>query len=929
MRPLLMLYIWIFLCAEHGHATERFRVDNLSTKNGLFENTLHKVFRDRDGNLWILGVGGVARYNGTDIVNFTEQEDTLNHYIKGQRFRLIEQDMQGDIWVGSYQGLQLYDAKALTFRRIHDSRLKGITFLGTGNDSCLFITGANRKNFLFNVFTREITGINVEQAFVASAKDGTGTNWFATSGGAFYRGGDEPVFSLDLSINDICFSPAGNLFVGTDNGLYCIEATDLNRKNGAFRRIQKEDEPLGLTSNYVTSVEYADGSIWAGTTNGLNELVLDRHELPEIALQHLNKPGDPFSLICNQVNDILRDDEGIIWMATHGGLSKWEPGKLWFFSLQKEPGIANSLHDNRIFPMTGDRKGNIWFGSYTSGVSRYSVHEEQFSWLHRGNSRLENDFIRFLYTDLSDDTWLSTNKKLFRAEATDLIPARILDASANPLQFSNLSAVVQHPDGSYWMGIDQRILKLRKVNDTTFKIEKELVKQVGLVIRFFVDRYKRIWAGTSKGAYCIDNDHSHSFIRYYKGNQSLFRSNVIQAVTEDSEGNIWLASTSGIYVTENDSIIDFEAQNKEFNAYFAEDGLPHNYVTGLLPGEDGVMWISSWKGIVKYDPECIGPFRFTHYDYTDGMVSEKFNRNGFFYDSLSRTFYFGGINGINYFTPGKKVRQKPLPDLVFGEVLIDGAELEFDERVKDSLIARKKHLGTIKNLLVRYGSSSLLSPDRQIFATKIEGRDKDWTFSRKNELRINDLKPGKYALKVCSATQYGEMGPLKLIEIQVESMFVRLLKILLPILLIGIILYFYFSRSTLTRQTEKYAFSTLDEEKSNALKKKLERVMEKERPYRNPDITAGELAALVEIDTVTLSQLLNDSLQTKFYKYMNKYRVNEFVRKIENGEGENLTLMGLAETCGFKSKSTFYRAFGHEKGMTPAQFSKVVKGIEV
>jgi AraC-like DNA-binding protein len=101
--------------------------------------------------------------------------------------------------------------------------------------------------------------------------------------------------------------------------------------------------------------------------------------------------------------------------------------------------------------------------------------------------------------------------------------------------------------------------------------------------------------------------------------------------------------------------------------------------------------------------------------------------------------------------------------------------------------------------------------------------------------------------------------------------------------------------------------------------------MEEDKPYLKSDFKAADLANMLGLTTVKLSQVLNDSLHTKFYDFVNSYRVNEFVELLEKGESEHLTLTAMAELCGFSSKSTFYRAFNNEKGMTPAKFAKTLK----
>jgi AraC-like DNA-binding protein len=106
---------------------------------------------------------------------------------------------------------------------------------------------------------------------------------------------------------------------------------------------------------------------------------------------------------------------------------------------------------------------------------------------------------------------------------------------------------------------------------------------------------------------------------------------------------------------------------------------------------------------------------------------------------------------------------------------------------------------------------------------------------------------------------------------------------------------------------------------------KIIRYMESHKPYLNPDLDLAKLSELVSMNPKVTSHLINHDLNTNFYEFVNKYRVNEFKYRIEQDDGCKYSLLGLAYDCGFNSKSTFNYIFKKFTGQTPTEYSKQYK----
>jgi len=117
-------------------------------------------------------------------------------------------------------------------------------------------------------------------------------------------------------------------------------------------------------------------------------------------------------------------------------------------------------------------------------------------------------------------------------------------------------------------------------------------------------------------------------------------------------------------------------------------------------------------------------------------------------------------------------------------------------------------------------------------------------------------------------------------------------------------------------------FFNCESEEFVSLKIRLEIVFTEQELFKRQHLSLKETADILNISDKKLSHLLNICLASNFYEYVNRHRTNYFIKKLEEGAAENLTLLSIAFDSGFNSKATFNRVFKQQMGMTPITFKK-------
>ncbi len=123
-------------------------------------------------------------------------------------------------------------------------------------------------------------------------------------------------------------------------------------------------------------------------------------------------------------------------------------------------------------------------------------------------------------------------------------------------------------------------------------------------------------------------------------------------------------------------------------------------------------------------------------------------------------------------------------------------------------------------------------------------------------------------------------------------------------------------------KNSRYSYSSLSENEKKKLIKKVEDYMLNDKKFLDPNLRLSTMAQKLDTNRQYISQVINEYNGQNFYHFTNKFRIDEFIKMYKEGQLVNLSIEGMANKVGFKSKSSFYGAFKKVKGTTPKEFLK-------
>jgi signal transduction histidine kinase/streptogramin lyase len=427
-----------------------------------------------------------------------------------------------------------------------------------------------------------------------------------------------------------------------------------------------------------------------------------------------------------------------------------------------------------------------------------------------------------------------------------------------------------------------------------------------LIFSLHFDKDSNLWIGTQRSGFDklkIDADGSAIFSHFQDqpDEPDGLSSNFINTITSDNQGVLWIGT--------HDGLIRFDPQANRFNTYRYEDGLPSNIISGIICDGDDYLWISTLNGLSKFNKET-----FRNYDKEDGLQGNQFNRNAAF-KSPSGELYFGGTNGLNYFHPDSIMENPYPPDIIFTGFKLFNEEVELDP---DGVL--KKHISETSTIIldhkqsvftIEFAALNFTRPSKNQYAYKMVGLEENWNYvGGQRSATYTSLDPGEYVFRVKASNNDGVWNEEGIsLSIIIEPPYWKTLwfRIFGGLIIVGGALVFYFRRiAYLDRQ--KKLLSKLVTERTRELSRSREKLQ-----YSYEEISQQKEELDAQNETLAVANNLLEEQKDQIVvqnKELDKHR-HHLEQLVENRTSELAVALKKAEESE-KLKSSFLANMSHE-----------------
>ncbi|MFO7447133.1 MAG: two-component regulator propeller domain-containing protein, partial [Ignavibacteriaceae bacterium] len=707
-----------------GYSFKVYRNNPLDSAS-ISDSYIMSLFEDKDSNLWIGTAGGGLNKFNRETETFTRYPNTIHDPVTKSYFHInaLYRDDYGKIWIGTNgQGLHIFDPLSGTIQRLL-------------NDSS------------------GITDTPVQRIYKIY-KDLEDRLWLAT----------------------------------VEGGLILAENIHGRFKFKSFVPEKTRPGLEGININTLIQPRFNnDGSLWIGTNQGLMKF----DPISGKFTDYNSEAGNNSKVTIRQIEET---NDGNLWISCYDKLIKYNPaaGKFYIMENRYNPEI-NKLLGNAVRLYT-DRSGILWIGTSGYGIMRYNPRTERFG---KQNKNIRNYILddlfkipanvqkivqpffispRTIIEETDSTLWISVDGKgilkyslrenkiikdyspVCQPDFTLTEPVNIIGEKIAPYFGQIIKLTPENKkESELWIGTEKGVLRMNIITGICSylriypKFQTADVQLNGTgnpdISAMLEDANGVVWLGTpTLGLVRVDpEDYSIHFFRHNAKNENSLSSDAILCIEQDpyNKNILWIG-------TEGGGLNKFDTSSKTFFRIHEANGFPNNVVYGILADRAKKLWISTNKGLVRYNTITS---RFRLYDFNQGLQDNEFNRYEFF-RSLDGKMYFGGINGCNVFDPNQLTDNEVVPSIVITDFKLFNKSISAKNEKSPlaSGIVETKHiaLNYSQNVVTfEFAALEFSSPSNNNYAYKLEGFDRRWIYSgHERTATYTNLDPGEYIFRV-------------------------------------------------------------------------------------------------------------------------------------------------------------------------------------
>ncbi len=728
---------------------DTYRFSNISVRDGLSQNSVIRIFQDSRNFMWFCTRDGLNRYDGTAFRVYRSLLNDKNS-ISSSDATTISENKDGTFWIGTHNGLNLFDPHTEKFKRYFHSDKDSkslssstIRFLLTDIDDNTWIGTVAGLDY-YDKKTDSFKHIYKRAAISALMQRADGTICFASYSEGFFVLDPHKwkLVNYPFSAKDFIYS----LFEDSNHTLWA----------GMWSKSLKKFNPITKTFDQVPLKKKMGGSF-------------DRE----------------------QIGYMVENKKGDLMLATRKGLLIYNTQNNEI--VEHLTNNNSNISDEKIIALYKDKTGNIWIGSWNGGVDFYSPYSNYFNlstptiwgkqlvgcintiseingqiWLatdkgliiyNRANNSYNqiplniptgNNEVKFIFRD-NDKLWISLytgGLHIFN------LNSKKIEKTIAGFTYGHVRTMTKDDAGNYWIasGTNDPFLRFEMKTEKfqkSFEIKgsKKFFAPMN-VQDVIIDRAETIWIGTrADGLYHYN--YKTKVLNHYLANNSItgLSNNNVSVLFKDSYKNLWLGTFGG-------GLCLFNPKTNSFKTFNQSNGLLNDAVCGILEDRDGTLWISTLEGISHFNPQ---KGTFDNYNNNNGYPIQEtvLHSSAILSDN---SIIVGGVNSFTTFNPNRITKNPLKPNVVISKFKVwtdNVSEVEStSESVYPDKVVKLKYYQAAFSIY--FAALNYVYPSKNQYAYMLDGFDKNWnSVSNQRSATYTNIPPGNYTFRVKACNNDG------------------------------------------------------------------------------------------------------------------------------------------------------------------------------
>jgi signal transduction histidine kinase/ligand-binding sensor domain-containing protein len=473
-------------------------LDEATTRAVTVPNGIEALLEDSRGNFWAAGTGGI-----TLLTRSSDDPPTVARSWKTPSMvhSLAElSTMPGYLWVGTADGLLLFDAKSGVFvpweplvARSAMLRTSTIFSIAEVTAGILWIGTTRHGLFELNMTQRSVRHFAHDPAIPSGMRDDwintiyrdrSGVIWLGTLTGGLAKSlgdaypfrivGYDPNDRLGLRDNDVTAileDRNRTLWVGTRKGSLHRSHESASVLPFRFHQYQVDHTARGrLADSYVKAIhEDRRGALWIGVWAFQGGGLYRADQQREFFTRFAHNPKNPSTLPSNLIRSIRDDEDGHLWVGMTGGFSRSHLDSIDELGFQTYPVKMNdsySLSQDDVFSIALSNRARgreVWIASFSGGLNRLHPSTGRFEQFHfdpRQPRQLCSDRVTTVYEDRTGNIWIGTlaGLTLLRAENRAMGVFECFNEWGGLLH-NDVQSILEDDHGNLWLSTQNGIAR--------------------------------------------------------------------------------------------------------------------------------------------------------------------------------------------------------------------------------------------------------------------------------------------------------------------------------------------------------------------------------------------------------------------------------------------------------------------------------------